>query len=79
MFFLDEQLIPCISNERNEDLELEINEEEIGQAIHSMQSGKRAGPDGPPIDLYKTFKKKLLTPLLELFLEAFLKHLILMW
>lgn len=69
--FLDEQLIPCISNERKEDLELEINEEEIGQAIDSMQSGKRAGPDGLPIDLYKTFKEKLLTPLLDMFLEAF--------
>ncbi|MGL4560929.1 MAG: hypothetical protein ACRCV0_01400 [Brevinema sp.] len=44
---------------------------EIGQAIDSMKSGKRAGPDGIPIDLYKKFKNKLLVPLLNMFEEIF--------
>lgn len=69
--FLDELSIPNLPNEDKKDLEMEINEEEIGYAIDNMKSGKSAGPDGLPIDLYKKFKNKLLLPLLEMFLEAF--------
>ncbi len=71
--FLDELPIPHLPDENKEDLEMEINKEEIGNAIDSLKSGKRAGPDGLPIDLYKKCKHKLLTPLLEMFLEAFQK------
>lgn len=41
----------------------------VGKEIH--KAGKTPGPDGIPADLYKTFKTKLLKPLLEMFLEAF--------
>ncbi len=56
-----------------EDLEMEINKEEIGNDIDSLKTVKRAGPDGLPIDLYKKCKHKMLTPLVEMFLEAFQK------
>ncbi len=69
--FLGELPIPCIPNEYKEILESEINWKEIGQATDSIKSGKRAGPHGLPIDLYKKFKNKLIKPLLELVLEAF--------
>lgn len=69
--FLDELPVPSIPNEYKEILESEISQEEIGQAIDSMKSGKRAGPDGLPVDLYKKFKNKLIKPLLEMVLEAF--------
>ena len=52
-------------------LEADLKDKEISIAIDSMKAGKSAGPDGIPIDLYKTFKTKLLKPLLEMFLEAF--------
>lgn len=36
----------------------------------SMKPGKAAGPDGLPIDIYKTFASKLKAPLLEMFSES---------
>lgn len=50
---------------------MELKEHEIDMAIDSMWSGKMAGPDGLPIELYQNYKSKLLKPLLEMFLEAF--------
>ena len=70
--FLAELSLPNLPNEDKEDMEMEITEEEIGYAIDNMKSGKSAGPDGLPIDLYKKFKNKLPLPLLEMFLEAFM-------
>lgn len=51
--FLDELPIPHFPNALKEDLEMEINKEEIGNAIDNMKSVKRIGPDGLPVDLYK--------------------------
>ncbi len=67
---LDKLNIPTISDEYKEMMETELREEEMGAAIDGMKSGKTAGPDGLPVDLYKKFKTKLLKPLLEMFLEA---------
>lgn len=36
-----------------------------------MKGGKAPGPDGLPIDIYKIFKNKLLSPLLDMFVESF--------
>ena len=44
--------------------------EEISAAIKCMKSGKAAGPDGLPIDVFKEFESKIRTPLLEMFLES---------
>lgn len=69
--YLNKLDIPKISKENENALNLEITKEEIEQAIDSMKSGKRAGPDGLPIDLYKKFKEKLITPLWEMVKEIF--------
>ena len=36
-----------------------------------MKGGKAPSPDGLPIDIYKMFKNKLLSPLLDVFVESF--------
>lgn len=69
--FLDGLNIPTISEETRLDLDRELEFEEIVNAINSMNSNKAAGPDGIPIDIYKEFKEKLISPLLDMFMEAF--------
>lgn len=51
--FLDKINIPTIADEVKQQLDAEITEEEISRAINNMRSGKKAGPDGFPIDFYK--------------------------
>lgn len=69
--FLDDLVMPHVSGEHKQMMDLEITKDDIEHAINSMQSGKSPGPDGLPIDFYKAFKERLSTPLLEMFLEAF--------
>uniref|UniRef100_A0A671UDU8 Reverse transcriptase domain-containing protein n=1 Tax=Sparus aurata TaxID=8175 RepID=A0A671UDU8_SPAAU len=38
-----------------------------------MKGGKSAGPDGRPIDIYKLFKNKLISPLKDMYEESFQK------
>ena len=45
-------------------LESDLNDEELSLAISSMNGGKTPGPDGIPIEIYKTFRSKLIPPLL---------------
>lgn len=53
------------------DLDKDITMEELLQAIKSINSAKAPGPDGLPIEFYKTFQEQLLTPLLDMFNESF--------
>lgn len=71
--FLDKHYIPRIPTEGRVDLELGNNSEDIGRIIDCLKSGKRARPDGIPMDLYKniqehadstTFKQHFKTALL---------------
>lgn len=70
--FLDALLIPCISEGTKTELEKELNLD-IFNAITNMRGGKASGPDGLPIDIYKLFKAKLVGPLLDVYLESFIK------
>lgn len=54
------------------DLEKEITLEEISTAIDSIKMGKTPGPDGLLIEIYKKFKNRLQTPLLEIFKNPFI-------
>lgn len=45
----------------------------LSEAIQNMNSGKAPGLDGLPIEFYKTFKTKLVEPLLNMFKECFLE------
>lgn len=69
--FLDGLVIPTIPERRSEGLGAKLTLGEISDAIDNMKSGKAAGPDGLPIDIYKKFKAKLQSPLLEMFSESF--------
>lgn len=48
----------------------DITVEELLRAIKSINSGKAPGPDGLPIEFYKTFQKQLLILLLNMFKES---------
>lgn len=69
--FLSELKIPQISEEHKSQLEGTLTVGEIADAISSMKGAKSAGPDGIPIDLYKKFKDKLATPLLNMYNESY--------
>lgn len=69
--FLNYLQFKTLTEEVKEDLDKDIMIEELWQAINSINSGKVPGPDGLPIEFYKTFKKQLLTPLLNMFNESF--------
>lgn len=69
--FLDGLDIPQVPNDFLSMLDADLKEKELSKAIDEMRGGKTPGPDGLPIDLYKKFKSKLITPLLEMFTESF--------
>lgn len=71
--FLNEVKIPKISNEVKDNLEADVSEEEVLSAIENLRAGRSPGPDGIPIDFYKKFKKKLVTPILNMFKESYQK------
>ena len=51
-------------------LDLDITKEELSTAIGTMKGGKSPGPDGIPIEIYKTFQDALIPPLLEMYEES---------
>lgn len=65
--FLDNLNIPKISLEAQAGIEDAITSEERSQMIKSMQSGKTGGPNGFPIEFYKTFSSKLSPSLFSLY------------
>jgi len=67
--FFDPLVIPKISPEDQSRMDSKILSEEITQAINSMQNGKTPGPDGLPVEFYKTFSAKLSPFLCKLFEE----------
>uniref|UniRef100_A0A3B3IB68 Reverse transcriptase domain-containing protein n=1 Tax=Oryzias latipes TaxID=8090 RepID=A0A3B3IB68_ORYLA len=69
--FLDRLPIPVIPGDFKQQLEDNITVEEIKKAIENTCSGKKAGPDGFPIDFYKTFQHKILKPMLDMLQESF--------
>lgn len=69
--FLDDIQSPSLSDEAIEQLDSSLTVEELHEAIVSLKGGKTAGPDGLPIDIFKTFKEKLARPLLDMLEESF--------
>lgn len=43
---------------------------EVSAAIDLIKGGKSPGSDGIPIEIYKTFQHKLITPLKEMFKDS---------
>ena len=71
--FLDKLQFPSITEEAKTDLDKHLCVEELSEAMKDLSSGKAPGPDGLPIELYKTFAGKLLPHLLEMFNESYEK------
>lgn len=69
--FLNE--FPLLSEEGRDHLDAPIQLIELSEALTKMKGGETAGPDGIPIDTYKTLKEKLLPSLLEKVNETFEK------
>lgn len=71
--FLNKLNFPQIEENERSTLGASLTLEEISEAIRCMNSGKAAGPDGLPIEIYKIFESKLRKPLLEMFSESLQK------
>lgn len=68
--FLDKITFPKLSEETRSDLENNLSIEELSEALQDMCNGKAPGPDGLPMEIYKTFAGKILPHLLEMFNES---------
>lgn len=51
-------------------LDANISEKEVLDAMKSLQNNKAPGPDGFPIEFFKTFSDKLITPLTNMLNNA---------
>lgn len=69
--FLDKSNIPKISEKHKNTLDKQLSIAEISEARSTLQAVKTAGLDGLPIDFYKQFKDKLVTPLYNMYLESY--------
>ena len=68
--FLNTLPTPSINQDIKSRLDEPLSLDEVTQAIRSMQSNKSPGPDGFPIEFYKTFGDALAKPMLNMFNEA---------
>ncbi|CAH2315375.1 endonuclease reverse transcriptase, partial [Pelobates cultripes] len=63
--YLDMANIPGIEEVDQEALEIPITPEELAHTIKKAKTGRSPGPDGKPLQCYKTFAKDLLPKLLK--------------
>uniref|UniRef100_A0A670Z2R6 Reverse transcriptase domain-containing protein n=1 Tax=Pseudonaja textilis TaxID=8673 RepID=A0A670Z2R6_PSETE len=68
--------LPKIPKEIEEMLESNITMMELSQALKKQNNGKAPGPDGFPVEFYKTFQESLCIPLLEVMNEVMSKKII---
>lgn len=59
------------SEESKAALDKALSKEEISEAIGALKAGKTAGPHGLPIDTYKYFKDRLISPLYQMYSESY--------
>uniref|UniRef100_A0A3B5R0Z3 Reverse transcriptase domain-containing protein n=1 Tax=Xiphophorus maculatus TaxID=8083 RepID=A0A3B5R0Z3_XIPMA len=69
--FLNQLKFKTLLEEEKTTLDSPLTIEDLSEAIDSMNSGKTPGPDGLPIEFYKTFKNKLILPLLNMYEESY--------
>ena len=68
--FLGSITLPKLDADDKNILDSDISKNEVLEAIKSLNNNKAPGPDGFPIEYYKTFQDKLLSPLTDMFKEA---------
>jgi hypothetical protein len=59
-----------VDEEKNRELFLEVNEQELKETLHSFQKDKSLGPDGWPIEFYIGFYELLGVDLLQVVEET---------
>ena len=69
--FLQNLNIPSLSSDFKANLNVPISSEEISFAISALSSGKSPGPDGFPVELYKSFSSLLSPQLLSVLSDSF--------
>lgn len=69
--FLKDLQFQTLSEEDRKLLNNPLTAQDILEAIGEMNTGKAPGPDGLPIEFYRVFQKKLIQPLLNMFMESF--------
>uniref|UniRef100_A0A670Z4I1 Reverse transcriptase domain-containing protein n=1 Tax=Pseudonaja textilis TaxID=8673 RepID=A0A670Z4I1_PSETE len=74
--YLQNANLPKIPKEIEEMLGSNITMMELSQALKKQNNGKAPGPDGFPVEFYKTFQESLCIPLLEVMNEVMLKKII---
>ncbi|KAJ1207148.1 hypothetical protein NDU88_002540 [Pleurodeles waltl] len=62
--------LPVVSESERGDLEAELTEEEVMDALRALQSGKAAGPNGLPAELFKCLGGTLTKHMLAMFKEV---------
>lgn len=68
--FLDKIHFPSLSEDQKDMLCRPITEEEVSDTIKTLQRGKAPGPDGFGPDFYKTFRKIIVGPLTDMYVDS---------
>lgn len=69
--FLNQLQFPTLFEEVQINLDKNLCVEELLEELKSMNKGMAPGPDGLPVEIYKTFSGKLLPHLLDMFNESY--------
>ncbi|KAJ1198305.1 hypothetical protein NDU88_002147 [Pleurodeles waltl] len=62
--------LPRLTEAQSEELEAEVSLDDLVEALGGMASGKAPGPDGLPVEFYRTYPAVILLRLLEMLQEA---------
>lgn len=68
--FLGGIVVPGLDGGLQDSLEAKLTHQEVLNAIENLPGGKSPGPDGFPVDFYKTFAADLITPLMDMLRHA---------
>lgn len=74
--FIEQLQFQKITEEKKNELDSPLTITELCTAIRDLNSGKAPGPDGLPIEFYKTFQRQLVKPLFDMFTESFIKGIL---
>uniref|UniRef100_A0A8C5D9N9 Reverse transcriptase domain-containing protein n=1 Tax=Gouania willdenowi TaxID=441366 RepID=A0A8C5D9N9_GOUWI len=68
--FLDDLTFPTVNSEALNQLNSKLTVAELNLALQNMQNNKAPGPDGFPVEFFKTFHSKLIPILHSVYIES---------